>query len=343
MTKIGTHDGTFHCDEVLAVTMLRQLPEYRDAELVRSRDPGKLNECDILVDVGSEFDPVRHRYDHHQPSFNKTMRDLHPGLQPEVKLSSAGLVYAHFGKRVLAEVAGLKSVDAPEVAVLFRSVYSTFVSEVDAIDNGVPIAPVPPTYSIHTGLSARVAHLNPCWNRPDENETECFNKACKMVEEEFVSRVRGLADTWLPAREVVLKSLLARHSVHPCGLILRIDRPVCPWKAHFFDLEKEILGVSEEASAEARDFKGRPVFVISERNEGGEFAVTAIPRSRDDPFSLRVPLVSAWAGKRSEELSKAVGLLDCVFVHSNLFFGLHKSFDGALEMALRSLRAAGYV
>lgn len=28
VTKIGTHNGTFHCDEVLACFFLRQLPEY---------------------------------------------------------------------------------------------------------------------------------------------------------------------------------------------------------------------------------------------------------------------------------------------------------------------------
>ncbi len=27
--KIGTHNGTFHCDEVLACFLLRQLPEYK--------------------------------------------------------------------------------------------------------------------------------------------------------------------------------------------------------------------------------------------------------------------------------------------------------------------------
>ncbi|XP_041096302.1 MYG1 exonuclease-like [Polyodon spathula] len=64
--KIGTHDGTFHCDEVLACFLLRQLPGYKDAEIVRTRDPALLSECDVVVDVGGEFDPKRHRYDHHQ-------------------------------------------------------------------------------------------------------------------------------------------------------------------------------------------------------------------------------------------------------------------------------------
>lgn len=38
----------------------------QDAEIIRTRDPAQLAECDIVVDVGGEFDPKRHRYDHHQ-------------------------------------------------------------------------------------------------------------------------------------------------------------------------------------------------------------------------------------------------------------------------------------
>lgn len=33
--KIGTHNGTFHCDEVLACFLLKLLPEYADAEIIR--------------------------------------------------------------------------------------------------------------------------------------------------------------------------------------------------------------------------------------------------------------------------------------------------------------------
>lgn len=63
---IGTHDGKFHCDEVLACAMLKLLPEYKDAIVKRSRDPVILDSCDIVVDVGGVFDPTIHRYDHHQ-------------------------------------------------------------------------------------------------------------------------------------------------------------------------------------------------------------------------------------------------------------------------------------
>lgn len=33
--RIGTHDGTFHCDEVLACALLKLLPQYKDASIVR--------------------------------------------------------------------------------------------------------------------------------------------------------------------------------------------------------------------------------------------------------------------------------------------------------------------
>lgn len=67
MTKvIGTHDGTFHCDEVLACSLLKMLPDYKDADIMRTRNPEKLATCDVVVDVGGVYDPTKHRYDHHQ-------------------------------------------------------------------------------------------------------------------------------------------------------------------------------------------------------------------------------------------------------------------------------------
>ena len=54
--KIGTHDGAFHCVEVLACAMLKLLPEYNNAQIVRTRNPELLAECDVVVDVGAVYD-----------------------------------------------------------------------------------------------------------------------------------------------------------------------------------------------------------------------------------------------------------------------------------------------
>jgi hypothetical protein len=75
-------------DEALAVYMLRQTSLFKDAGLVRSRDPAKLAEADVIVDVGGVYDSSAHKYDHHQRGFFETFDDKH-----KTKLSSAGLIY----------------------------------------------------------------------------------------------------------------------------------------------------------------------------------------------------------------------------------------------------------
>ena len=46
--------------------MLKKLPEYSDANIVRTRNEEELKLFDIVVDVGGVYDPNTHRYDHHQ-------------------------------------------------------------------------------------------------------------------------------------------------------------------------------------------------------------------------------------------------------------------------------------
>lgn len=53
---ICTHNGPFHCDDVLACCLIKFLPVYRDAQIVRSRDDKVINKADIVVDVGGEYD-----------------------------------------------------------------------------------------------------------------------------------------------------------------------------------------------------------------------------------------------------------------------------------------------
>lgn len=66
--------------------MLKLLPQYKDAAIVRTRDIAKLNECDIVVDVGAVFDHEKKRYDHHQREFNETLSSLKPELGDKFKI-----------------------------------------------------------------------------------------------------------------------------------------------------------------------------------------------------------------------------------------------------------------
>jgi len=114
---IGTHNGTFHCDEALAVFLLRLTNTYRDAGLKRSRDHTVLATCDIVVDVGAVYDESKQLFDHHQRGFTEVF-----GYGFETKLSSAGLVYKHFGKEVIANRIQLAP-DDPKVNLLWLKMY----------------------------------------------------------------------------------------------------------------------------------------------------------------------------------------------------------------------------
>jgi uncharacterized UPF0160 family protein len=121
MVTIATHSGTFHADESLAVFMLKALPEYKDAELIRTRDADLIGKADIVVDVGGVYDPETRRFDHHQRGFTETFSSLY-----DIKLSSAGLIYKHYGKRVLAELLKWPS-DKPELEFIYQKVYRELI------------------------------------------------------------------------------------------------------------------------------------------------------------------------------------------------------------------------
>ena len=100
---IGTHSDTFHCDEVLACTMLLYTDQYKDCAIVRTRDQEVLNTLDILVDVGSDYIPETLRFDHHQKTFTDTWDNTNEKYKG-IRLSSAGLIYRHFGREVIYNI-----------------------------------------------------------------------------------------------------------------------------------------------------------------------------------------------------------------------------------------------
>lgn len=54
---IGTHDGSFHCDEALGCWMLKKTTRFQDAEVIRTRDKDHLKTLDVVLDVGDIYDP----------------------------------------------------------------------------------------------------------------------------------------------------------------------------------------------------------------------------------------------------------------------------------------------
>ncbi|MBN3306282.1 MYG1 protein, partial [Amia calva] len=322
--RIGTHNGTFHCDEVLACFFLRQLPEYKDAEIIRTRDPAQLAECDVVVDVGGEFDPKRHRYDHHQRSFCDSFSSLCPEKKWVTKLSSAGLVYLHFGHRILAQLTQQEE-GTPSLEVLYNKLYENFVEEIDAIDNGISQWDGEPRYAMTTNLSARVGHLNPRWNDKSQDTEEGFKKAMEMVGTEFLDRVDFYQRSWLPARAQVEEAVRTRAEVDPSGEVVVLGQGGCPWKEHLFSLEEELAMET-------------PIKFVLYPDQSSQWRVQCVPAGLHT-FQNRLSLLEEWRGVRDEALSSLSGIPDCIFVHASGFIGGNRTKEGALEMARRTLRA----
>lgn len=116
---------------------------------------------------------------------------------------------------------------------------------------------------------------------------DCFDKGLALAKTEFVERLQGLNDHWLPARDLVREAIEQRHACHPSGLIIHLKNQGCPWKEHLFILEKELIPI-DASNAELdpeHSFKQRPVLVITERRD--QFSVICVPTSTDAPFSKR--------------------------------------------------------
>ncbi|MCJ1350934.1 MAG: hypothetical protein MMC33_000916 [Icmadophila ericetorum] len=339
---IGTHNGHFHADEALAVYLLRLLPAYQPSTLVRTRDPEFLSTCHTVVDVGGEYDPSANRYDHHQRTFNTTFP------KHATKLSSAGLVYMHFGKPIIAQRAGLTET-APEVDILYNKIYDEFIEAIDANDNGISVydpvetAHIQKRFNDHgVSLASLISDLNnefdpsaePALPKdvseppkdPKALEDARFLQASKLIGNTFLRKLHYYTHTWLPTRTTVHAAYHSRLETDPSGAILLFTTPGTPWKDHLYTLE-----ASEPDSPKV-------LYVIYPENAEPEtkWRVQCVPESKDS-FVSRKPLKEEWRGMRDEDLSKMAGIEGSVFVHASGFIGGNKTKDGVVEMARRSM------
>lgn len=357
---IGTHSGHFHADEALAVYFLRLLPEYTNSELVRTRDPEKLAPCHTVVDVGGVYDDSTKRYDHHQREFTTTFP------KHSTKLSSAGLVYLHYGKAIIAHCTGL----APESAdadLLYWKLYDDFVEAFDANDNGVsaydpnalrqagierkfqdkgfsiasvvgrlnyehPSPAFAAAASITTNDVSAVGNAPVPTNAPTpENaqalEDERFLKASQFVGEQFISELMDKFHSWLPARAVVKEAFSGRFTYDPKGRIM-----VVPHRPEGVPWADHLYALEKENNTE-----GNVLYVLFAENgeADSKWRIRSVSREAGS-FENRKDLPDAWKGVRDEELSKVSGVPGGVFIHASGFIGGNKTFDGALAMAVKA-------
>ncbi|CRH00871.1 conserved Plasmodium protein, unknown function [Plasmodium relictum] len=313
---IGTHSGRFHTDEILASVMLKFLPEYRNATIIRTRDQEKLDKCDVVVDVGGVYNHETKRYDHHQKEFNDTLDEKH-----NIRLSSAGLIYKHYAKDIFRK--GFNITDEDKVNALYDKIYSAFIESIDAIDNGINQYEGEEKYQINTTLQNRVNRLNPNFLEDDVDENERFKLASNLVKEEFIHFVNYYSNVWYLAKNITREAIDDRYNFHKSGRVICISKN-CPYYEHLYDIEEEL------------NIKGDILFCIF-FDRYKNYRCTAISKKNEN-FTLRLPFPASFRGLKGEELEKASNIKGLTFVHYSGFTSGGENIECLIKLVEATLK-----
>jgi len=170
INSIVTHNARFHADEVFGVAVLREV--FGDEPtLIRTRDQAVITTGDIVLDVGSEYDPERLRFDHHQ--IGKA------GARPNgVEYASFGLIWKHYGERLCAS------------PIIADCVDRKVVQPIDAMDNGVDLYTATYKDIYPYTWQSIVVSFNPTWKESNEATDAAFEEtvavARKVLKREIV-------------------------------------------------------------------------------------------------------------------------------------------------------------
>jgi uncharacterized UPF0160 family protein len=313
-TRILTHSGSFHADDVFGVAVLAALhPEHT---LARSRDAGTIAQADFAVDVGGEWDPARGRFDHHQRGFN----GVRPGGEG---YASAGLVWREYGPAYVRGIAaGMGAQLAGDAAgKIAADIDASLVRYLDMVDTGAAMV-APGVF----GLSSHVAALNSTWIEEQGLTTEArgalqlerFREAMALVQRYLQRLVLRRVGQELAADRVRAAPRLLG------GRVLHLVEGGIPWTRIVLDEMPQVLFVLYPESDD----------------EGARHVLRTVPVQAES-FEARRDLPRAWAGLRDAQLAAASGVPDALFCHTNLFIAVARSFDGALRLAELALDSPG--
>ncbi len=289
--KFGTHNGSFHCDDVVAFVILVLL--FGDYSLTRTRDDELLGKQDIVFDVGGGA------LDHHFT--DKTYREN------GVPYAAAGLVWRDYGLKLLQKLASFLTDD--ERLKVHQDMDELFFQGIDAVDNGVNVETSLPLISLPTIVDG----FNPPFDS-DEDEDAAFNRSADMVKTIFLNYLNGRLQQFR-ARDFVKKAF--EHRADPRVLVL--DKG-CPWLETLLSLDRE-----EEV-----------LFVVFPDKHRGYRIQTV--KKEPSSFEARKNLPESWAGLRDDELGRAIGIEDAIFVHPARFIGGAMSFESIMKMANLALK-----
>ncbi|RDB31417.1 MYG1 family protein [Candidatus Similichlamydia laticola] len=196
LRSVGTHDGTFHADEVTACALLLFCDCVDRQNLFRTRDPRVLERCEYVCDVGGIFDPDKKRFDHHQIDYTGDF-------------SSCGMVLEFLERKGY-----FSSYQA-------KSLRDKFVKGIDDDDCG--------RYKNEVGVSTFsmvVSSYNDLEPFDQEKQTVAFNEALEFC--------LGYLHRFFRRQDYVLSCFdLVKEKLESSSLALVFDKHV-PWMENFF-------------------------------------------------------------------------------------------------------------
>jgi len=202
LRSFGTHDGSFHADEVTAAGLLLLYDCIDRDKIIRTRDPLKLAECEYVCDVGGSYDPDSLLFDHHQSDYNGEM-------------SSAGMIW-----KFLHDTGKVSDLE-------YRFFHEALIIGVDAHDNGKTIQePGVCTYS-HI-----VSNFLPI---PHDSGSEAQDRGFSMALDFAIGhlqRVKNRFDYIQSCRATMVEALKQKTTC------LIFDHRI-PWLELFFELDGE--------------------------------------------------------------------------------------------------------
>ena len=297
---LGTHSGIFHCDEIIALSILLLLFEEKyEIFIIRTRDVELLkNNCKILIDIGGGV------FDHHQPGGNGKREN-------GVNYASAGLIWNAFGKELITLLSSNK-LSYDSVNKLFNQIDLEIIQKIDEQDNGL---------STDKHNFEYIQSYLPAWNSEkidyNKNFEECLIITKSILEKTIIEYI----SKELAQQEIINKIFnpsLEDNELLKENIILLPNQTI-PWLETIIKLNNIIEQQID--------------FVVFPYPTGG-YALQCVPISLDNKFSKRIPLPETWAGLTNSKLAFETGVKTATFCHNGLFFARADKIEDIIELCI---------
>lgn len=197
--SFGTHDGSFHADEVSACALLLVLDLIDRDKIYRTRDPKVLAKCEYVCDVGGFYDPSIKRFDHHQVDY-------------QGELASAGMILLYLKEKEFIP------------KDFYQFLNRILIQGVDAHDNGVELCK-----QGASSFSDVISNFLPIdYNSSGKERFHAFLEAVEFA----YSHMKRLRNRFLYTKECKDK---VKAAMEKNDLYLEFSEPI-PWIDSFFEM-----------------------------------------------------------------------------------------------------------